>query len=341
MAVMEESVGVVVIGRNEGERLRACLESLAGRRLVYVDSASTDGSVDLARSLGAEVLNLDMSKPFSAARARNAGQARLREISPGLKWVQFVDGDCVVDPAWMSVGAAFLEGSPGYAAVSGRLRERFPERSVYNGLCDLEWDSPLGDADACGGVAMYRLDAFEAAGRFDETVVAGEEGELCLRLRMAGWKIRKLADPMALHDADMTRITQWWKRMVRLGYGGSDVARRFEKGRGHNSSLLRSARIWGIGWPLFVVAAAAGGFLLGGSLIGFLALGAVLAILPLQMLRVASGARRQWGPGRPALAYGVLTMLAKWAHLAGQARYRRDRRAGRHLSLIEYRRPRG
>ena len=65
--------GAVVIGRNEAERLRHCLNSLLGGGLtiVYVDSDSVDGSAALARSLGAEVVQLDLSRPFTAARARN------------------------------------------------------------------------------------------------------------------------------------------------------------------------------------------------------------------------------------------------------------------------------
>jgi hypothetical protein len=336
MAAMDDGVGVVVIGRNEGERLRACLESLAGRRIVYVDSASTDGSVALARSLGAETVELDMSLPFSAARARNAGWKRLREADPDARWIQFVDGDCVVQGGWLEAGTAFLRDNPSYAAVSGRLRERFPERSLYNALCDLEWDAPVGDADAVGGIALYRLEAFEAVGGFDPTVVAGEEPELCLRLRKKGWKIRKLPDPMALHDADMKKFRQWWKRMVRGGYGGSDVAERFEAGKGPTLpwSGARGSGEWG-GRP---------------SCLHLPRRPSSWADPALE----SSSLRRHW-PSCPCrcsawprarVAAGARTGypgLRDTHHdrqvgpLAGQWRYARDRRIGRHLSLIEYR----
>ena len=62
--------------------------------IVYVDSGSNDGSVQRARHLGADVIELDMRVPFTAARARNVGFRRLREISPDIEYVQFVDGDC-------------------------------------------------------------------------------------------------------------------------------------------------------------------------------------------------------------------------------------------------------
>src|SRR3954468_10399767 len=152
-------VGVVAIGRNEGERLRRCLESLepAARPTVYVDSGSTDGSPDLARSLGADVVALDLSAPFTAARARNAGFERLLAIAPDVEYVQFVDGDCEVDPAWIPTATAAPDAGPEVAVVCGRRRERFPEGTLYNRLCDLEWDGAPGETDACGGDALMRV----------------------------------------------------------------------------------------------------------------------------------------------------------------------------------------
>src|SRR5207249_590682 len=97
-------VGVVAIGRNEGERLGVCLASALRdcAHVVYVDSGSTDGSVALARDLGAQVLELDLSIPFTAARARNAGFDKLLHIAPDVEFVQFVDGDCEIVENWIS-----------------------------------------------------------------------------------------------------------------------------------------------------------------------------------------------------------------------------------------------
>ncbi len=103
-------VDAVVIGRNEGARLVACLASLRGqvRRVVYVDSGSTDGSVAAAEAAGAEVVGLDMGRPFTAARARNAGLARLE----GAGFVQLVDGDCEVRQGWVAAALAALPRIP-------------------------------------------------------------------------------------------------------------------------------------------------------------------------------------------------------------------------------------
>src|SRR5204862_2670135 len=104
------------------------------------------------------------------------------------------------------------------AVVCGRRKERFPHQSIYNRLCDMEWNTPIGDAKACGGDALMRAAAIEQVGGFDSHIIAGEEPELCLRLREAGWRIRRLDHDMTIHDARMTRFGQWWKRMVRSGH---------------------------------------------------------------------------------------------------------------------------
>src|SRR5690349_8029988 len=155
-------VGLVAIGRNEGERLKRCLRSARPqvKELVYVDSGSSDDSVAFARSLGVHVVELDTSIPFTAARARNEGARRLREVMPDVQFVQFVDGDCELDAAWIARALAEFSERPRAAVVCGRRRERFPEASVYNRLCDIEWATPVGQAAACGGDFLARLDAF-------------------------------------------------------------------------------------------------------------------------------------------------------------------------------------
>ena len=187
-------IGVIAIGRNEGQRLEQCLASVFGKGMpvVYVDSQSSDGSPELARSKGASVVNLDMSVPFSAARARNAGFERLCAIAPDVRYIQMLDGDCQLMAGWIERAAGVLDAQKDVAVVCGRRRERFPEKSIYTRIADLEWNAPAGEVRSCGGDAMMRLDAFSQVGGFDATVVAGEEPELCQRLRLKGWKILRI-----------------------------------------------------------------------------------------------------------------------------------------------------
>ena len=335
-------LGVVAIGRNEGERLRRCLASVAsagvGMPAVYVDSSSTDGSVAMARSMGVEVIELDLNRPFSAARARNEGFERLRWVAPGLRYVLFVDGDCEVVTGWIERARAEMEARPRCAAVCGRRREVNPAGSIYNRLADLEWDTPIGEAAACGGDSVMRTEAFEAVGGFDPTAAAGEEPELCQRLRKAGWSVWRVDAEMTRHDLGMTRFRQWWRRQYRGGYNGLDIATRFAGPDRPFARGLARSRAWAIGWPLATAfATLAGGLAVGwagasfGALLG-------LAVLSLQVLRLAVRVRGRVDSARTALAYGLLTMAAKWADVAGQAGYRRDRRQGRMARLIEYKR---
>lgn len=250
--------GVVVIGRNEGERLKRCLASIpAELPIVYVDSASTDGSVAFAMSKGADVVELDMRIAFSAARARNAGIERLCANDADLAFVQFVDGDCEVEPGWIERAVRFLNDEPGFAAVCGRRRERYPDRSFYNRICDEEWDTPVGEAAACGGDALFRVSAFAKVGGFNPTIIAGEEPELCHRMRAQGWRIWRLEAPMTIHDADMHHFRQWWMRAVRSGFGYAQVWQRSRRSPAplYARELARSL-LWTVGVLLFALALA-------------------------------------------------------------------------------------
>lgn len=320
-------IGVVVIGRNEGQRLERCLASLVGAAdlVVYVDSGSTDGSVRMARGLGVEVLELDMARPFTAARARNEGFAVARRLLPAMRYVQFVDGDCEVAAGWLSRARAFLDAQPQVAVACGRRRERFPQRSVYNLLCDLEWDTPVGEAKACGGDALMRVDAFVAMAGYRPDLIAGEEPELCVRLRGAGWKVWRLDAEMTLHDAAMTRFSQWWRRSLRTGYAFAEGAALH--GAAPERHWLRESRrawLWGLGVPLAAVLAAA---LSGGW-------GALLLLLyPLQVLRLA---RRGGNAPRENLQRAFFLVLGKFPEMLGQVKFLLNRLGAGRAALIEY-----
>jgi GT2 family glycosyltransferase len=325
------TVGVVVIGRNEGERLRRCLLSVQGQAalVVYVDSGSTDGSPAAAAALGIEVVPLDPSVPFSAARGRNAGLERLIELSSGLEFVLFVDGDCEVAHRFVEVGRQALVDDARIGAVAGRLRERFPERSVYNRLCDMEWDVPPGEAKSCGGIALFRVSALREAGGFNPRVVAGEEPELCVRLRERGWTIKRLPDDMATHDAAMTCFSQWWKRAVRAGHAyaeGSAIHGRLPERHFVRESL--SGWIYGVAIPFAILAATVA--------ISPLALVAAI-VYPLLFVRIAVGRRRSHrDPWTFAFLYAGACLVAKPAECWGQTRYWFRRMFGRRPQIIQH-----
>lgn len=319
----EPIIDAVVIGRNEGARLAACLASLRGRvrRIVYVDSGSTDGSPDQARDAGAELVALDMTRPFTAARARNAGLARL--LGGDTDLVQLIDGDCALDPGWVDTAASFLSQTPDAAVACGRRRERHPDASVYNRLCDREWDTPPGEAAACGGDALMRLAAVQAVGGFDDRLIAGEEPDLCLRLRRAGWTVWRLDAEMTLHDADIRHLSQWWQRTRRAGHAFAEGAARHGAGpERHWVRETRRALTWGAGLPLVLLVSAA---------VSPWAWALLLAY-PAQVVRLA----RRDGGSRAAWEAALFTVLGRFPEAQGALEFRLNRLRGRKTDLLEY-----
>jgi GT2 family glycosyltransferase len=251
------NLGFVIIGRNEGERLALSIDSVLHTRhsTVYVDSGSSDDSVALARARGLPVVELDPALPFTAARARNAGFHWHLRNNVQLAYVHFVDGDCELWSGWVEKARETMATDHRLGAVCGRRRERDPDASPYNQLCDYEWDTPVGLADTVGGDALFRVAALKAVKGFDESLIAGEEPELCYRLRRRGWLIRRIDADMTIHDAAMTRFGQWWQRNRRNGYATAEA---LEMRGTDNAAVKRevvSNVIWGLPpmwllWPL-------------------------------------------------------------------------------------------
>jgi GT2 family glycosyltransferase len=333
--IAADRVCAVAIGRNEGDRLRDCLAALRGQAalLVYVDSGSTDDSVATARRAGAEIVELDPARPFSAARARNAGLQRMHELRPELEYVQFVDGDCVLDPTWLETAVRFLDENPDFAVACGRRRERHPDSSRYNRLCDMEWNTPSGEAAACGGDSLIRSSALRQVDGFDAALIAGEEPELCYRLRAAGWRIVRLDAEMTLHDAAMTSFGQWWRRTVRSGYAYAEGMAMHGRGP-ERYGVDESLRIWlwAAGLPTLIVFAAS-------VTSGWSA--ALLLLYPLLVLRVARRRAARGDSWGEALLYGLFLSIGRWAQLLGQLCYLADRVLQRRRRLIEYKQPAG
>ena len=315
------TTGAVAIGRNEGERLMACLSSLVRQvdRLVYVDSGSTDNSVQVAREIGAEVVQLDLSHPFTAARARNAGFAQLTGNGRPPVFVQFVDGDCEVVEGWIKTATKRLASDPSLAAVAGRRRELRPEASRYNRLIDAEWATPVGFVRAVGGDVMLRVEALMEIGGYREELIAGEEPEMCLRLLRAGWRIERLDAEMTRHDAALLRFGQWWTRTRRAGHAFAEGAALHGRGpERHWVAETRRALLWGAALPACVLA----------SMALTPAAAALLMVYPLQVARLSR---------RIGVEQALFMTLGKFPEAMGAIEYYvRRTRLGRPRGLIEY-----
>jgi GT2 family glycosyltransferase len=323
-------LGAVIIGRNEGERLIRCITSVKNQTdtIVYVDSGSSDGSSGLAAELGVPVLQLDDSSPFSAGRARNEGFSRLLELADGVRYVQFIDGDCELCQGWIDLAYEFLKTRKDCALVTGRVKERNPEGSIYNWLCDIEWLSPVGYVESAGGIFFIRTGAFQDVDGFDTTMVAGEEPELCYRLRSVGWRLYSLAESMVLHDAAILRFQQWWKRTVRSGlaYAHGFYLHR-KDGQPHHQHENRRILVWALFLPLAVMAAVTvsgpAGFIL-------------LAVYPLQVLRLFLRCLGRTGDKGKALWYAAFNLLEKFPQFLGQLLFVRRQILAERPRIIEY-----
>jgi len=328
---VSQKIGVVVIGRNEGDRLIRSLDSVVkgSRPVVYVDSGSTDGSCQVARDRNVEVVELDMSIPFTAARSRNAGFKSLQEQHPEVEYVQFIDGDCEVVAGWLETAAETLDNNPDVVAVCGWRREISPESSIYNRICDVEWRlGSVGATHSCGGDVMIRASALAAIGGYNSTLIAGEEPEMCVRLRQQGGQILLIDVQMTRHDAKMYRLSQWWQRGKRCGYAYAQVSqihgappeRKFVK-------ELRSAWLWGVIIPLTALALMFPTH--GLSLIAF-------GRYPLSALKTIYQSRRQGFSWSDSIVWGLSCSVSVFPQVFGMVKYYRDRLYNKQHEIIEY-----
>ncbi len=319
------TLAVIAIGRNEGARLQACLASLQGKadRVIYVDSGSVDNSVANARAMGAEVVELKADRPFTAARARREGYEHLQTLGT-TDYVQFVDGDCMVVDGWLEAAVQALEADPQLGIVTGWRREIYPEASLYNDLCHAEWDRPEGEIDTCGGDMMVRPQALEEAGNFDNTVIAAEDDEFCVRVRAQGWKMRRLPHEMTRHDAAMLRFGQWWQRAIRSGHGFAQVGHMHPP---YFATEQKRVLAYGVAVPALALIA-----LLTCKWLLILPLG----IYAVNYLRTAKGLTQNGMERSRAYRHSRLLTLSKIPNAIGMAIFHWRRLKGRRMQIIEY-----
>jgi GT2 family glycosyltransferase len=325
-------IGAVVIGRNEGERLVRCLRSVLPSipEVVYVDSGSGDGSPERARELGVRVIVLERG-PFTAARGRQAGVDELLRERPGIEYIQFIDGDCVLDPAWVERAVAFLDANPRAGGAFGRRREVRFDESFYSRLIDVDWEMPRGRVHCHGGDALDRVAALRDIGGWSTDLIAGEDPDLGFRMNDRGWEIHCLPVEMTRHDIAMTRFKAFWKRSARSGHAYAEVYWRNRRGSGRrwlrtNISIL----LYGLALPLLLI----------GSIPLFwpaaVVAGLLIARSWAKLLLMCRGRGLRWGL---SLSYATLTQLCKTAQALGVLRYIVGHLTGQRRSLIEYKGP--
>lgn len=319
--IISGQIGIVVIGRNEGSRLVKCLYSVLKAKVpvVYVDSQSSDNSVSEAETLDVITITLDTSKPINAARARNEGFIKLIQDYPDIQYVHFIDADCELADNWLSNAIAVLDKQEQTAVVCGRLHEKYRNQSIYMRLCDMDWYRKPGLIEACGGIATYRRSVFEQLNGFNETLIAGEEPELCKRIRKNGWNILCLAEDMGTHDSAMVYFSQWWRRCVKVGFGYANGIEWNGWARQYKSTI-----VWGGCIPLTILLNL---LWTNYSLLLFI-------LYPIQVLRVIL--KNENLSAYDNIIYSIFCILAKFPQMQGVLEYYLSKIINHKQVIIEY-----
>lgn len=327
----ETTTGIVVIGRNEGQRLVSCFESIPEvlrKRTIYVDSGSSDNSIHEASCRGISTCLLDMSQPFTAGRARDTGFRQIVKAFPELNFIHFIDGDCTFADNWLPHAIRFLLDHPQTGVICGRLKERYPDRSVYNRACDIEWTMLSKNQAYCGGTFLIRVDAYLNSGGFNTTMIAGEEPELCRRIRSMGFGVATQDTIMGFHDANILTFRQWWLRNTRTGFAYAES----QNISGRFSSSSRSNRVirtlfWSSFLPFAIVTLS----------LQHPAFLTMLVVYPIQMMRIAINLPIP--QTRHKLIYGGFVLLAKFPETMGIIKFMFSRLLRVQHSIIEYKQP--
>ncbi|MDM7996105.1 MAG: glycosyltransferase family 2 protein [Acidobacteriota bacterium] len=219
---MNPDVSVVVINWNGREYLRACLESLARQEavdfeVIVVDNGSRDGSQEMVRSdfmprpgFHVQLIANEQNRGFCAANNQAFAVARGRFIA-------ILNNDTEVVPGFLAALRRAFDVAPdiGMAAAKvvvyedprridkvghliypdGQNRGRGTgeiDRGQYDRVEECLWP------DGCA--AMYRAEMLEQIGGFDEDLfIFGDDAELGLRGRVAGWRCLYMPDAVVRH----------------------------------------------------------------------------------------------------------------------------------------------
>ncbi|MBN1907879.1 MAG: glycosyltransferase [Deltaproteobacteria bacterium] len=222
-------IGIVIIGINECSHIADCIKAIRAVNypqdlldITYVDGGSSDNTPDLATGFeGVRVMQLNNPHP-TPGRGRNAGWLTLS--SP---IIQFLDADMIIDPDWFLHAHKLLENNIG--AVTGTLKEIYPDKNIYHILAEMEWAGKEGPCDFFGGGVLISRKALEDANGYDEYLIAGEDPDLSYRIREKGWLIKRSGHTMAMHDINMSSFLKYLKRAFRGGYAYAEISFRYIK----------------------------------------------------------------------------------------------------------------
>jgi N-acetylglucosaminyl-diphospho-decaprenol L-rhamnosyltransferase len=254
---------VIVVSWNRCELLSSCLEHLERQterhRVILVDNASDDGTVEHVHARFPDVTIVKMPRNVGFGAAVNAG-ARVGEGEA----IVLVNNDMDADRDFVAEILEPLRGDPMVGMVAGMMLR--PGRdavdafgiqldrglAAYGGLRNRRPDEPTGVlAGACGGAAAYRRTAYEQVGGFDERLFAyGEDADLALRLRVAGWKSAAAPDARGVHLGGASfGVDSPWQRWLG-GFARGFMLRKWRVVRSRAALRVLAAEALVVGWGL-------------------------------------------------------------------------------------------
>jgi GT2 family glycosyltransferase len=221
------AIAIVIVTHQSADALPSTLAALAPQlreddEVVVVDNASTDGSADLARELmpGATVVATGANLGF--AGGCNAG---VKATAAPL--VFLLNPDCAVQPGCLEALRACALERPSWGAWQALVA--LPGGETVNTAGNVVhylgfgWagglDRPVAEAPRApeevgfvsGAAMVVRREAWEAAGGFDERYfMYGEDLDLSLRLRLAGWELGVVPAARVEHDYTFTKGAYKW-----------------------------------------------------------------------------------------------------------------------------------
>ena len=197
---MSKKISIVIIGRNEERGIAKCVAAareaaaqIGGAEIIYVDSASTDETVAVARSLDVRVVSLDSGRKLCPSLGRHAGT----QAADG-EFILFLDADTLIYKNFLPVALEYFRQHPELGGVNGRIDDTDECGILFDGVEDrfetvaeVEW--------LRGPACFYRRAALTAVGSFNPHLLVEEEAELGLRLVRSNWRLSLLPIPMARH----------------------------------------------------------------------------------------------------------------------------------------------
>ncbi|MGG5891092.1 glycosyltransferase [Falsiroseomonas sp. HC035] len=205
---------------NEEDNIAACLASAVAAaetvdgRVVLADCGSTDRTVAIAQNFPVRIVQL--SNP--ALRSCGAGAQLAFQQAEG-EFFYLLDGDMLIDPAFLPAALAYLQANPDVAGVGGRVEEvhvNNQEFQIRAQASIAEQHRRPGLVDRLDGGGLYRMLAIAEVGYFADSNLHGfEEFELAARLRSRGWKLARVDMRAARHYGHRQNgYSLLWRRLV-------------------------------------------------------------------------------------------------------------------------------